>query len=142
MKSTSVLNFVQGECLKIPSSSRNQYNYLKEAREVGLVIRSLYWVLAVWDDRDVFVAVGSAKIRASSVSCVLTELCRKFLNLSPRTRMLIGLGIVGYSGIGMLVSNGLEKQFGMVASEEDKERLRKVIPKITTLDCDKSESSK
>ena len=48
--------------------------------------------------------------------------------------MWIGLGIIVYSGIGILVSNGAEKQFGMVASEEDQQRLRKAIPKITTLD--------
>ena len=48
--------------------------------------------------------------------------------------MWIGLGIIGYSAIGILVSNGAEKQFGMVASEEDKQRLRKAVPKIATLD--------
>lgn len=51
--------------------------------------------------------------------------------------MTIGLGIIGYSVIGLLISNGAEKRFGMVASEEDKERLRKAIPKITTVDRDK-----
>ena len=48
--------------------------------------------------------------------------------------MLIGLGIIGYSGTGILISNGAEKRFGFVASEEDKERLRRIIPKITTID--------
>ena len=48
--------------------------------------------------------------------------------------MLIGLGIIGYSGMGILVSNGAEKRFGFVANEEEKERLRSFIPKITTID--------
>ena len=59
---------------------------------------------------------------------------RKFRALDPRTRMWIGLGIIGYSGIGILVSNGAEKHFGMVATEEDKQRLRKAVPKIATVD--------
>ena len=48
--------------------------------------------------------------------------------------MLIGLGIIGYSGMGILISNGAEKRFGFVASEDEKERLRRMIPKITTMD--------
>lgn len=48
--------------------------------------------------------------------------------------MLIGLGIIGYSGLGILISNGAEKRFGFVANEEEKERLRRIIPKITTID--------
>ena len=48
--------------------------------------------------------------------------------------MWIGLGIIVYSGIGIFVSNGAEKHFGMVPTEEDKERLKKAIPKITTVD--------
>lgn len=48
--------------------------------------------------------------------------------------MWIGLGIIGYSGVGILLSNGAERHFGMVPTEEDRERLRKAIPKITTAD--------
>ena len=59
---------------------------------------------------------------------------RSFRNLQPRTRMLIGLGIIVYSGVGILVSNGAERRFDMVPSEEDKERLKRAIPKITTVD--------
>ena len=50
--------------------------------------------------------------------------------------MLIGLGIIGYSGMGIVISNGAEKRFGFVASEEEKERLRRIIPKFTTIDRD------
>lgn len=48
--------------------------------------------------------------------------------------MWIGLGVIAYSGLGIWVSNGAEKHFGMVPSEEEKERLKRAIPKITTVD--------
>ena len=72
-----------------------------------------------------------------SRDCFLTARSRKFHSLQPRTRMLIGLGAIGYSALGIAVSNGAEKHFDMVATEEDKERLRRAIPKITTLVRDK-----
>lgn len=48
--------------------------------------------------------------------------------------MFIGVGVIVYSGVGIVVSNGAERRFGMVPTEQDKERLRKAIPKITTVD--------
>ncbi|CAF9913641.1 MAG: hypothetical protein HETSPECPRED_001617 [Heterodermia speciosa] len=70
------------------------------------------------------------------LSAIGMSLWQKFLNLRPRTRMLIGLGIIGYSGMGILISNGAEKRFGFVANEEEKDRLRRIIPKIRTIDRD------
>lgn len=80
---------------------------------------------------------GKSPLQAHPGRRAVTEWCRKFLTLEPRTRIWIGLGIIGYAGIGTVLSNGAEKQFGMVATEEDKERLRKAVPRITTVDRDK-----
>ena len=48
--------------------------------------------------------------------------------------MWVGLGCIAWSGIGILISNSAEKSFGMVPTEEDKERLRKAMPKITVVE--------
>ena len=42
--------------------------------------------------------------------------------------------MIAYSTLGNVISDQAEKHFGMVANDDDKERLRKAIPKITTID--------
>ena len=55
---------------------------------------------------------------------------RSYRNLQPRTRLLLGLGLMGWAGLGILISDQAEKAFGMVPSEKDREELEKVVPRV------------
>lgn len=59
---------------------------------------------------------------------------RKYRGLSPKTRLLIGGGIMAYAVLGLLVSDEAEKKFGMVPTEEDKKELKSWVPKVTMVD--------
>ncbi|KAL8952274.1 MAG: hypothetical protein Q9222_001805 [Ikaeria aurantiellina] len=61
-------------------------------------------------------------------------LWQSFRNLQPRTRIYIGVGVMAYSGIGLLVSSKAEQKFGMVPTEKDREALRDALPKISRVD--------
>jgi hypothetical protein len=50
--------------------------------------------------------------------------------------MLIGAGIMAYAGFGLLVMDKAEKAFGMEASEEEKERLKRaVVPRVVVVNA-------
>jgi hypothetical protein len=61
---------------------------------------------------------------------------RSFRNLSPRTRLTVGLGILAWGAIGLYVSDTVEKKFGFESNERDKEALGEVMPKITVVEKD------
>lgn len=63
-------------------------------------------------------------------------LCSKYLSLSPRTRIIAGIAIMSYAATGLFLSDKAEEKFGLVPTEEDKEKLRQAIPKIRTVDRD------
>ncbi|KAA6414620.1 MAG: hypothetical protein FRX48_01370 [Lasallia pustulata] len=58
------------------------------------------------------------------------SLWQSYRNLQPRTRLLLGLGLMGWAGLGILISDQAEKAFGMVPSEKDREELEKVVPRV------------
>ena len=41
---------------------------------------------------------------------------------------------MGYAGFGILMSDQAERFFGMVPTEQDKERLKEVIPRIRVVE--------
>ena len=59
---------------------------------------------------------------------------RSYRTLTPRTRILIGAGVMAYAGFGLLVSDKAEQAFGYTASEEDKQRLREAVPRVHLVD--------
>lgn len=59
---------------------------------------------------------------------------RSYRNLSMRSRMLIGGGIMVYAAAGLLLSDKAEQAFGFVPTEEDKRRLKEAVPKIHVVD--------
>ncbi|OCL11273.1 hypothetical protein AOQ84DRAFT_374152 [Glonium stellatum] len=61
---------------------------------------------------------------------------QKYRSLPSRTRVLIGVGIMGYAGLGLLLSDTAEEKFGLVPTEKDKEELDKIIPKVRLVDRD------
>ena len=41
---------------------------------------------------------------------------------------------MAYAGLGLLLSDKAEESFGLVPSEQDRERLREIVPRITVVD--------
>jgi hypothetical protein len=66
----------------------------------------------------------------------LTTPTRSFRNLSPRTRLTVGLGILAWGAIGLYISDTAEKKLGLEPNERDKESLRKMVPKIVVVEKD------
>lgn len=52
---------------------------------------------------------------------------RSYRNLSTRTRLLFGLGLMGYAAFGLWAEPRVERTLGMVPTEEEKEDLEKKI---------------
>ncbi|KAL2356432.1 hypothetical protein BJ546DRAFT_838759, partial [Cryomyces antarcticus] len=59
-----------------------------------------------------------------------------YRSLSSRTRLLIGIGVMGYAGFGMLMTDQAEKVFELTPTEQDKEKLDRILPRITTIEKD------
>ena len=55
---------------------------------------------------------------------------RSYRGLSPKTRMLIGGGIMAYAMFGLTLSDKAEEAFGFTPSEKDKTDLRNSVPKV------------
>ncbi|EER25738.1 uncharacterized protein CIMG_12025, partial [Coccidioides immitis RS] len=55
------------------------------------------------------------------------SLWKSYRNLSPRTRMILGLGLMGYAAFGLWAEPRMEKALGMVPTEAEKEELDKNI---------------
>ncbi|KAJ9635987.1 hypothetical protein H2199_008342 [Coniosporium tulheliwenetii] len=52
----------------------------------------------------------------------------------PRTRLLLGLGLMGYASVALMLSDKAEEALGMVPTERDREELARAMPKIRTVD--------
>lgn len=85
---------------------------------------------AFLDDRNYLRPPFICKTRVSM------SIWQKYRSLAPRTRVLIGVGIMGYAGLGLLLSDTAEEKFGLVPTEKDKEELDRIIPKIKLVDRD------
>ncbi|CAH0048814.1 unnamed protein product [Clonostachys solani] len=59
---------------------------------------------------------------------------RAYKNLSPKTRMGVGAAVIAWGGAGLYLSDHAEKRFGYTPTEKDQEELRKMTPRITTVD--------
>ncbi|KAI4647545.1 uncharacterized protein J4E78_008860 [Alternaria triticimaculans] len=55
-------------------------------------------------------------------------------NIPPKTRMIIGVGVMAYAGAGLYISDKAEEKFGLTPTEKDREQLQDVIPKISTIE--------
>lgn len=44
---------------------------------------------------------------------------------------------MAYAGFGMFMSDRVEEKFGLVPTEQDKEELKRAMPRIITVDKDK-----
>lgn len=53
-----------------------------------------------------------------------------YRSLPPRTRAILGGAVVVYAATGLYVSDLAEEKLGFTPSEEDKGRVRELVPKI------------
>ncbi|KAI2624372.1 hypothetical protein GGR54DRAFT_573582 [Hypoxylon sp. NC1633] len=61
------------------------------------------------------------------------SLLQSFRNLSFRTRIGVGLGLLAWGAIGLHLSDRAEERYGFRPSEEDKAALARAMPSITTV---------
>ena len=62
--------------------------------------------------------------------------CRTFRNLTPRTRIGVGLAFLAWGTAGLYISDSAEKKLGFEATEKDKSALKEVVPRITVVERD------
>ncbi|KAI1430234.1 hypothetical protein F5Y12DRAFT_722708, partial [Xylaria sp. FL1777] len=58
---------------------------------------------------------------------------QSFRNLSPKTRIGVGLGLLAWGVIGLQLSDRAEERY-YKSTEEDHAQLREMLPSITTID--------
>ncbi|KAL6807668.1 hypothetical protein GGI35DRAFT_431844 [Trichoderma velutinum] len=59
---------------------------------------------------------------------------KAYNNLTPKTRLGVGVAIIAWGGLGLYLSDKAEEKLGFTPTEEDKAELRNMAPKITTVD--------
>ncbi|PGH16743.1 hypothetical protein AJ79_01616 [Helicocarpus griseus UAMH5409] len=63
------------------------------------------------------------------------SLWSSYRNLSPRTRLLFGAGLMAYAAAGMWWSPKVEEALGMVPSKQEQEELdRKLSVKVSSVE--------
>ena len=60
--------------------------------------------------------------------------CRWYRAITPKTRIMIGVGVMAYAGAGLFLSDKAEEKFGLTPTEKDMAELRESLPKISTVD--------
>lgn len=79
----------------------------------------------------VSVAVSKALLFYAHAS---NQQCRQYRASAPKTRLLLGVGLIAWGAIGLYTTDTAEKAFDMVPSEEDKKKLDQSIPKIRVVE--------
>ncbi|KAJ4139340.1 hypothetical protein NW765_003239 [Fusarium oxysporum] len=72
--------------------------------------------------------------RSHSPTITSTIMLKAYKNLSPKTRLGVGIAIIAWGAGGLMLTDPLEKSLGLTPTEEDKAELDKYTPKITTVD--------
>ncbi|OAQ86861.1 hypothetical protein VFPBJ_00901 [Purpureocillium lilacinum] len=57
-----------------------------------------------------------------------------YKNLSPKTRLAVGVGVIAWGVAGLYLSDRAEEKFGYTPSDKDKEELRSWTPRIVTVE--------
>ncbi|KAF7185882.1 hypothetical protein HII31_12755 [Pseudocercospora fuligena] len=65
------------------------------------------------------------------------SLWQSYRNLSQRTRLIIGGGIMAYATAGLFLSDKAESFFGFTPTEQDKQALKDAVPKVQFVEKDK-----
>lgn len=75
-------------------------------------------------------------VRPINLLTRLLQFRRSYLALASRTRLYLGLGIIAWSGFGLIATNMAEKKFGLEPSEEEKQKLARAVPKVRAMERD------
>lgn len=59
---------------------------------------------------------------------------RSFCNLSPKTRIGVGVAFLAWGTIGIYISDAAEKRLGFEPTEKDREALQAVVPMLTVVE--------
>ncbi|KAH9868842.1 hypothetical protein J1614_007917 [Plenodomus biglobosus] len=59
---------------------------------------------------------------------------RWFRGLQPKTRMILGAGIMAYAGAGLYLSDRVEEALRLTSNEKEQEELWNSLPKITVVE--------
>jgi hypothetical protein len=59
---------------------------------------------------------------------------RWYKGVPPRTRMIVGVAVMGYAAAAMFVTDRVEEKIGLAPTEKDREDLQKAMPRITVVD--------
>jgi hypothetical protein len=62
------------------------------------------------------------------------SLLQSFKNLAPKTRLFVGAGLLAWGFVGLRLSDSAEERYGLKPTEEDREALRNLGPRLVTLD--------
>ena len=62
------------------------------------------------------------------------SLWQSYRNLAPRTRLIIGGGVMAYAAFGLMASDQAEQLLGWTATDEDLQRLKEDLPKVLVID--------
>jgi len=57
-----------------------------------------------------------------------------FLNLTPRTRLLVGTSFLAWGTLGLYLTDRAESTLGFEATEQDREALKSTLPRITVVE--------
>ncbi|KUJ10240.1 uncharacterized protein LY89DRAFT_723501 [Mollisia scopiformis] len=70
----------------------------------------------------------------SPSTTTMSSMLQSFRNLSPRTRIGVGIAFLAWGTIGLYISDNAEKRLGFEATEKDREALGVVVPRITVVE--------
>ncbi|PHH75430.1 hypothetical protein CDD83_4403 [Cordyceps sp. RAO-2017] len=57
-----------------------------------------------------------------------------YRNLSPRTRLGLGVGVLAWGLAGLYLSGRAEERFGLRPTDDDRDRLRRLEPSVVAVD--------
>ena len=66
--------------------------------------------------------------------------CSIFSSLSPQTKVILGGGAIVWGVTGLFVTDIVENEFGLMPSDEEKERLKKIMPTVRAVELNSNGS--
>ncbi|PVH83313.1 hypothetical protein DL98DRAFT_486674 [Cadophora sp. DSE1049] len=64
---------------------------------------------------------------------------QSFLNLTPRTRLLVGSGFLAWGTLGLYITDRAESKLGFEATDQDRETLGRALPRVQVVEREREE---
>ncbi|EPS41674.1 hypothetical protein H072_4424 [Dactylellina haptotyla CBS 200.50] len=71
----------------------------------------------------------------------MSAIWRWFTSLSQTSRLALGGGLIAYGLVGEYVTDRAADAFGLTPTEEDKQKLKEMIPKISVVEKNQTQST-